>query len=566
MTDYPAGMAASETWTGDDLLNALQFATQWLDHNRDRVNALNVFPIPDGDTGTNMALTMHASVEAADAADDSSSAGSVAKKVAHGALMGARGNSGVILSQMFRGFAAALAERDTIDGHDLARALAGGREMAYRAVMQPVEGTMLTVIRVAADHADKSANQTSALGTVIKDALAGAEEALARTPDMLAILRQAGVIDAGGQGVVHILEGLCRYAHGDTTITETSTTNEIGADMRFLDDISKLHGEDPFGYCTNFMVFGEGIDFERVRADFAAMGTSAVVVGDDTVLKVHIHTHNPGTVLGYAVKLGDLDQIKIDNMALQTGALVEQRQHAKGASMAGAPVQGTDVAERVDGDIGVVAVAAGEGVAVALRSMGVDRVVHGGQTMNPSTQELLDAVTKLPVDQVVILPNNKNVILAANQVKALTHKAVKVIPSRSLPEGLAALAVFQRDSPLDINEQRMTEALQNVQTVEITRAVRDTQLSGVSIVRGNFIGLVDGDVIASGHDLKDIVTKALASVMEHGPELLTIFVGEEATEECTEALVAISRSLMPDVEIEVLDGGQPYYHYLIAVE
>ena len=555
----------SDMWNGAELLDALDFATRWLDHNRDRVNALNVFPIPDGDTGTNMALTMHASLDAARQADSPTSASGVANKLAYGALMGARGNSGVILSQIFRGFAAPIAERDTIDGHDLAKALNGAREMAYKAVMRPVEGTMLTIIRVAAERAAATASRTPSLGTVLREALAGANEALAQTPDMLDILRQAGVVDAGGQGVVHILEGLYRYATGDTTIAEGTSTAAIGAEMRFLDDVTEMHGEDSFGYCTNFMVFGEGIDFDSVRARIAAMGQSVVVVGDDTMVKVHIHTENPGSVLEYGLGLGYLDQIKIDNMTLQTEALTDQRQHAR-EETAPDPASNPDVAESIDGDIGVIAVAAGDGLAAALRSMGADCIVRGGQTMNPSTEDLLRAVRALPVDQVIILPNNKNIVLAANQVADLTEKTVRVVPSRSLPEGLSALAAFNRDAALNVNEQVMTRALDDVHSVEITEAVRDVELNGVTVVRGNLIGLVNGDLVASGPDLTEIVIQTLTSLKHDEPELLTVFVGEDATEDATEALKVTAEEVFPDAEIEVIDGNQPHYRYLIAVE
>lgn len=555
----------SDMWTGEELLDALDFATRWLDHHRDRVNALNVFPIPDGDTGTNMALTMHASLDAARQADNPTSASSVANKLAYGALMGARGNSGVILSQIFRGFAAPIADRDTIDGHDLAKALNGAREMAYKAVMRPVEGTMLTIIRVAAERAAATASRTPSLGTVLRESLAGANEALAQTPDMLDILRQAGVVDAGGQGVVHILEGLYRYANGDTTIAEGTSTAAIGAEMRFLDDVTDMHGEDSFGYCTNFMVFGEGIDFDTVRARIAAMGQSVVVVGDDTMVKVHIHTENPGSVLEYGLGLGYLDQIKIDNMTLQTEALTDQRQHAR-EDTAPDPASNPDVAESIDGDIGVIAVAAGDGLAAALRSMGADCIVRGGQTMNPSTEDLLQAVRALPVDQVIILPNNKNIVLAANQVADLTEKTVRVVPSRSLPEGLSALAAFNRDAALNVNEQVMTRALDDVHSVEITEAVRDVELNGVTVVKGNLIGLVNGDLVASGPDLTEIVIQTLTSLKHDEPELLTVFVGEDATEDATEALKVTAEEVFPDAEIEVIDGNQPHYRYLIAVE
>lgn len=561
MQPHPRGTTPSDMWDGEDLLQALDFATRWLDHNRDAVNALNVFPIPDGDTGTNMALTMHASVDAARTADQPSSAGSVASKLAYGALMGARGNSGVILSQIFRGFATPIADRHTIDGEDLAQALDGAREMAYKAVMRPVEGTMLTIIRAAADAAATSASTTSSLATVLQDALDSSRETLAQTPDMLDILRQAGVVDAGGQGVVHILEGLLRYAQDDTIIDETTSAVPIGAEMSFLDDVAETHGEDAFGYCTNFMVFGERIDFDRTREEISGMGESAVIVGDDTVVKVHIHTENPGSVLEYALKLGHLDQIKIDNMTLQTEELSGQREQAKTES--GAPPEDESPTH---GDIAVIAVAAGEGLASALRSMGADVIVAGGQTMNPSTEQLLQATNSLPVDQVIILPNNKNIIMSAGQVADLTDKTVSVVPSKSIPHGLAALSVFNRDASLDVNQQAMTDALEDIHAVEITEAVRDVELNGVNVVKGNLIGLVDGQLASAGESLETIITSTLSEIDGLDPELLTIFTGEDATEQSTASLQEIASGMFPDAEMEVIEGNQPHYHFLIGVE
>lgn len=557
------GANTRESWSGDALVEAFDFATRWLDLNRDRVNALNVFPIPDGDTGTNMALTMHASTDAASAAADSAGAGDVAGKLAYGALMGARGNSGVILSQIFRGFAARITDRDIIDGQDLAKALDGAREMAYKAVMRPVEGTMLTVIRVAADHAQAASKHTSSLAEVLKAALDGAEKALAETPDLLDILRQANVVDAGGQGVVHILDGLYRYALGDITIDASSSSDQIGAEMSFLDDVAKMHGEDAFGYCTNFMVFGEGIDFDRVRAEIAGMGQSAVVVGDDTVLKVHIHTENPGSMLEYALKLGYLDQIKIDNMTLQTEALTDQREKAKQESSTEPP---SISVTSIDGDTAIIAVAAGEGLAAALRSMGADHIVQGGQTMNPSTEELLKAVRELPVDKVIILPNNKNIVMTANQVVDLAEKEVRVIPSKSVPAGITALAAFNRESTLDDNASTMTAAMEDVQAVEITEAVRDVEINGVNVVQGNLIGLVNGKLVASGEQLVDVASRALETLTDNDPELLTVFVGEEATENGTDVIQACIDEAFPEAEVEIVPGNQPHYQYIIAVE
>lgn len=568
MTTAPVRTTAGHaTWTGKQLLDALSFASRLLGHHRDRVNALNVFPIPDGDTGTNMSLTMNGSLDIAIKAEATDTIGHLADRFAYGALMAARGNSGVILSQIWRGFASGLEGVDVMTGADLGRALDGARDKAYKAVMRPVEGTMLTVIRYAADDAMKKATPESTVADVLEAALKGSRRALEETPQMLDILRQAGVVDAGGQGVVYLLDGMYRYALGNTTIDEESSVEQVGAEMDFLDDVADLHGEDPFGYCTNFMVFGENINFERARDTFNEMGQSVVAVGDDTVVKVHIHTENPGEVLAYALTLGYLDQIKIDNMTLQTEELKGHRAAKNNSNDPDRPTwAGSPIPSEIHGEIGIIAVAAGDGLADALLSMGANLIVMGGQTMNPSTEDLYQAVESLPVDQVIILPNNKNIILAAEQVTSLTEKTVRVIPSRSMPDGLTALASFAFSDDLETNVADMTTAMEDVTSIEITIAVRDVEINGVDVKEGEMIGLVDGDLVAAGPDLNTIVTMTLESVGNGEPELLTVFCGEDATEEHTSALEQLVETTYPDAECEIVTGNQPHYLFIIAVE
>lgn len=568
MTTAPVRTATGHaTWNGQQLLEALSFASQLLGHHRDRVNALNVFPIPDGDTGTNMALTMNGSLDIAIKAEATDTVGHLADRFAYGALMGARGNSGVILSQIWRGFANGLAGVNEMSGADLGNALDAASEKAYKAVMRPVEGTMLTVIRYAAEDAKRRATPGSTVTDVLDAALEGAKRALEQTPDMLDILRQAGVVDAGGQGVVYLLDGMYRYALGNTTIDEESTIEQVGAEMDFLDDINELHGEDPFGYCTNFMVFGEGIDFDTARDTFSAMGQSVVAVGDDTVVKVHIHTENPGEVLAYAVSLGALDQIKIDNMTLQTEELKGQRAQTDTEPDSARPSwAGSDIPTEIHGDIGIIAVAAGGGLAHALVAMGANLIVNGGQTMNPSTEDLYQAVEALPVSEVIILPNNKNIILAAQQIIDLTEKKVRVVPSKSVPDGLSALSAFGFDDDIDANAAGMTTAMDDVISIEITTAVRDVELNGVDIKQGQLIGLMEGDLVSSGEDLKTIVANTLKSLEDAEPELLTVFVGENASEDDTTMLEQLVTDLYPEAEIEVVAGDQPHYLFIVAVE
>ncbi len=547
-------------WSGRAMREAFAFATTWLQHHRDRVNALNVFPVPDGDTGTNMALTMTGAMEALEDLPDDATAAEVAQKLAYGALMGARGNSGVILSQIFRGFANGIGVASQIDGRDLARALDGARETAYKAVMRPVEGTMLTVIRGAADAAHAASETKPGITDVLRAALDGAEVALEGTPQQLDILRQAGVVDAGGQGVVYILEALLRSATGETELpADVPADGAIGGDMAFLDQVEELHGEDAFGYCTNFMVFGEGIDPERERDRIAAMGQSAVIVGDESMLKVHIHVLNPGEVLTYALTLGDLDQIKIDNMSKQTEALSGQR-----AAATSAPA--IDEADRVHGTVGIIAVAAGEGISNALLSLGVTRIVEGGQTMNPSTQELLVAVEESPATELILLPNNKNILMAASQVPELTSKDVRVVPTRSIPAALAALTAFNTDRSLADNVDDMTDAMADIVAVAVTRAVRDVELNGVTVGKGQAIGLINDELRTSGDDDHDIALRTLEEAGLDDPELLTVFVGQGVESDDADRLEAALADRWPDAEIEMHEGGQPHYRYIISAE
>ena len=553
---------SQSVWGGTELRDAFTFAGTLIDHHRDHINALNVFPVPDGDTGTNMALTIHGALESLEDLGPNATASDVASKLAYGALMGARGNSGVILSQIFRGFSNGLGNSREIDGRDLARAIDAARETAYKAVMRPVEGTMLTVIRGAAEAASAASESQAGIVNILTAAHQGSQRALDGTPDQLDILRQAGVVDAGGQGVVYILEALLRSATGDTDIAPGDVPNEpIGGDMAFLDMVDETHGEDAFGYCTNFMVFGDAIDAERSRDEIAAMGQSAVIVGDETMLKVHIHTTNPGEVLAYAVQLGDLDQIKIDNMSRQTETLSSQRKTATEQVRPEPPSE-----ERLHGTLAIIAVAAGEGISEALLSLGVSTIIQGGQTMNPSTQDLLAAVEESAATEVILLPNNKNIIMAANQVSELTDKTVRVVRTPSIPAGLSALTAFNTDQALDENVEDMAEAMQDTIAIAITRAVRDVELNGISVTSGQTIGLINDDLVTAGDDELKVVMETFALSDADDPELLTVFIGENVAEEESERLEHALAESWPDAEVEMHNGGQPHYRYIISAE
>lgn len=550
-------------WDGEALREAFTFAASLLLHHREHINALNVFPVPDGDTGTNMSLTMTGALEAVEELDKDAGAVDVAAKLAYGALMSARGNSGVILSQIFRGFASGLGSGEQIDGRDIARALEGSRDTAYKAVMRPVEGTMLTVIKAAATGAISASSKRAAVQDALSSAHAAASTALEKTPEQLDILRQAGVVDAGGQGVVYLLEALMRSANGQTDLLDAVEHDRYDGDMTFLDMVDDTHGEDAFGYCTNFMIFGTDIDVERCRDDIAAMGQSAVIVGDESMLKVHIHSLNPGEILEYAVRLGEIDQIKIDNMTKQTEALAANRNPKP--SILSKSAQGDSQVD-LHGSLAIIAVAAGKGISNALRSLGVTKVISGGQSMNPSTQELLAAAESCDGSEVIVLPNNKNIVMAANQVDALTSKTVRVVPSRSIPAGLAALSAFNTDQRLDWNLEHMTSAMDSVAAISITRAVRNVELSGVNVSEGQSIGLVNDRLVASGDSEPDTVIETLSAAEIDDPELITVFVGEQVASADSGDVHARLSERWPDAEIEMHDGGQPHYRYIISAE
>ncbi|HEV2127298.1 MAG TPA: DAK2 domain-containing protein [Thermomicrobiales bacterium] len=555
--------SSQAVWNGQALRDAFTFASALIQRNRDRVNQLNVFPVPDGDTGTNMALTMTGALEVLEDLPETATASEVANRVAYGALMGARGNSGVILSQIFRGFANGLNGVTELSGGDLAKALDGARETAYKAVMRPVEGTMLTVIRGAAEGASEAAKTHRSVTEVLRAAHEAAQVALDGTPQQLDILRQAGVVDAGGQGVVIILEALLRSATGDTELPTMEEAGAVGGDMAFLDMVEETHGEDTFGYCTNFMVLGSDIDAEKARDEIAAMGESAVIVGDDSMLKVHIHTLDPGGVLQYGIRLGELDQIKIDNMSKQTETLQSQR--AGTLTQNGAPPPEPE-GEQLHNDLAIIVVAAGEGISTALRSLGATSIVQGGQTMNPSTQELLAAVEDSAAEEIILLPNNKNIHMAANQVAELSEKTVRIVPTRSIPAALAALTAFNTDQSLDENVDDMAEAMTDTTAIAITRAVRDAEISGIAVATGQTIGLINDELAAAGDDELQVVLDTFERANVDDPELLTIFVGESVPDDEAETLQERLGETWPDAEIEMHNGGQPHYRYIISAE
>jgi DAK2 domain fusion protein YloV len=546
---------------GAGLLRALHAGLGWLERNVASVNALNVFPVPDGDTGTNMFLTMKAAYTAAAEGGEGGdrAVSDVAARAAYGALMGARGNSGVILSQVFRGIAKALEGRATLDGALLAAAFAESSAMAYKAVMKPVEGTLLTVSRGAAEAAGRAAGEGADVLGVLDAGLNGARATLERTPEMLPLLKEAGVVDAGGQGYVVILEGMRLHMTGRNVEMEAMPETAAAGTMAFdVAAMQEQHGADDYGYCTNFLLAaapGTTLDYPTIRATLAEMGHSAVIVGDEQFVKAHIHTVDPGALLSYAVRFGSLSQIKIDNMDAQVGALdgpVARPRAAKTQE----PVSG----------VSVVAVAAGEGLSEVLRGLGAAEIVRGGQTMNPSTQELYDAIAAAPTDEVIVLPNNGNVILTAQQAASMAKKRVRVVPTKSIPQGIAALSAFTFSEDLGTNAADMEEAAKGTRTGEVTRAVRDATIGGVAVKSGEIIGLLDDVLTISGTESAAVTLDLLAAMHAEKAELITLYAGAEVSSDEAAAIGARVQEHYPEAAVEIVDGGQPHYDYILSVE
>ncbi len=546
------------TCDGPGLKRLVAAGLAWLEQNFESVNQLNVFPVPDGDTGTNMLLTMRAAYGEV-AANASPDVGVITDKVAYGAIMGSRGNSGTILSQLFRGFAQGVAGQHEFDA---ALAVVGAQEavkMAYKAVQTPVEGTILTVAREAAEEAEAAARDTSDLRVILERAVARAKAAVARTPDLLPILKKAGVVDSGGQGLALILEGMLRYMNGDTLTATGIGSGEAMSLQQVLQSPDALG----YGYDVQYILHGKNLDLDAVRAAIGRMGDSMVVVGDPSMIKVHIHVHDPGIPLSYGISLGVLTDVVVENMQEQSKDYIAMRAGEQPGPAEPAPVVN-------EGDIAVVAVAPGEGLRRVFRDLGASVIISGGQTMNPSTEELLNAVQSLPTDKVIILPNNENIILTAGQAATLANaggrQRVVVIPTRTIPQGITAMLSFTPDGDFDGVVEAMQEARNNVVTGEVTTATRSVELEGVKVEAGQVIGLLDGTLAVSGHDLPTVVRLLLDRMNARDHEVITMYYGDHVAEDEANQLVGDLRAHFPDQEFDVIRGGQPYYHYILSAE
>ncbi len=543
-------MRQVDSINGQELREMLATATNWLEKSASDIDALNVFPVPDGDTGTNMLLTMRSSMEESHRVTESS-ASAVAQAIARGALMGARGNSGVILSQIWRGLAQGLEDKKSFDASDLAEALQQASTMAYKGISNPVEGTILTVIKDTATAAQAQASNNGDLILVMEAIVNAANESVANTPTLLPVLRAAGVVDAGGQGLYTILEGALRYLRGEVEQMQFRKPQMIASNVPQPVRLPQMAAaeEVPYGYCTEFLLKGEGFDPDRIKTRLKKKGQSLIVVGDETTVRVHIHTLDPGSVIRYGISLGTMHQVSIRNMDEQHQDFLEMQKERAPAV-----------------DIATIAVASGDGLADIFTSLGVTAIVPGGQTMNPSTKDLLQAVKLVAQDKVIILPNNKNIVLTAEQVQSLTDKRIEVVPTRTIPQGVVALLAFDYEADFETNARLMREAKSAVKTIEITRAVRSTQLDGLSIRKKQAIGLLDGDLLAAGNDTTEVINKILAKLDLKEAGIITIYYGADTEPTEAEQVSAGIREQYPQLQVEVVQGGQPYYNYIVSIE
>ncbi len=547
------------TVSGQGLKRLVKASLSWLRHHQQAINALNVFPVPDGDTGTNMLLTMQSAwAEIEHSPEDH--IGRLAHAVAHGALMGARGNSGVILSQLWRGFARALSDIRVLTANDMARALREGSDTAYKGVVKPVEGTILTVADEIAKACSDAAQGTDDLVLILETMVARGKEAVARTPTQLPILKQAGVVDAGGQGYFIILEGMLRYLLGETV--DIDQTLAVSVDLPAAREpqpaqpIGMLEAEG-YGYDVQFIIVGHKLDVSTVRETISAMGQSALIVGDSEIVKVHIHVPDPGVPISYGVKLGSLRDVVVEDMQAQYQEYIMGRTEA--------PVIAPP-ATIEPGQIATITVAPGNGLARVFSSLGASVVIPGGQTMNPSTEQFLQAIETLPTERVILLPNNGNVVMTARQAAELSPKHVQVVPTRSIPQGIAAQLAFNIQMDMPANITAMETAANNVQTGEVTVATRAIEINGLQVNAGQIIGLLDDNLSASGHTVEQVVWQLLDQMNVQSREIVTLYYGEEISSQQAEALAKAIRERFPSQEVEVVEGGQPHYHYILSAE
>ncbi|WP_077622059.1 DAK2 domain-containing protein [Sediminibacillus massiliensis] len=549
------------TIDGTTFAQMVLLGAKHLSNNAKMIDSLNVFPVPDGDTGTNMNLSMTSGAEEVKN-QTSEHAGLVAQALAKGLLMGARGNSGVILSQLFRGFAKGIEDKAELTSKDFAVGFETGVNTAYKAVMKPVEGTILTVAKDAAAKASESAEETEDIVAFLEKVLEEAKSSLKRTPELLPVLKEVGVVDSGGQGLVTIYEGLLASLKGeqlpDSSDTDVSIDDMVNAEHHKMAQDFMNTEDIEFGYCTEFMVKLEEaklkehpFDEDTFRNELGEHGDSLLVVSDDEIVKVHIHAEYPGDVLTLGQQFGSLINLKIENMREQHTSIVGNKAQSKPADKA---------------EYGIVTVAMGDGLKKLFESLGATVVIQGGQTMNPSTKDITDAIMEANARNILILPNNKNIVMAAEQAAELAEENVVVVPTKTIPQGMSALLAFFPEAGLDGNKQNMLDASKQVKTGQITYAVRDTQIDGMTIENGNFMGLADGAIIATNKDKVETAKRLLDGMISEEDEIITILQGEDASDQEMEALEAYLEENFEDIEVEIHQGNQPIYSYIFAVE
>ena len=553
-------MVSIHSVNGSLLTQMILSGAHHLSNNADKIDALNVFPVPDGDTGTNMNLSMTSGVNEVKQ-NESDNASAVANALAKGLLMGARGNSGVILSQIFRGFAKGMGSKETLDAKDFAEAFDAGVATAYKAVMKPVEGTILTVAKDAARAAVEAAETETEIIALMEKILSEAKASLKRTPDLLPVLKEVGVVDSGGQGLVTIYEGFLAALKGEELPEDTGIEMEelINAEHHKVTQDFMDTSEIVYGYCTEFMVKFEDdklqnnpYDEEKFRQELSEFGDSLLVVSDDEIVKVHVHSERPGDCLTLGQRFGSLINMKIENMREQHSAIVGKKEK--------------DNKPKQKSEYAVVTVAMGNGLKTLFESLGVTVVIEGGQTMNPSTQDIADAITSANAKKVIVLPNNKNIQMAAEQAAELSEADVAVVPTRTIPQGISAMLVFDPEVDLVSNQQTMESASKEVKTVQITYAVRYTQIDGITIEKDHFMGIEDGKIITSHESKQEAVKLLLNKLITEDDEILTILYGEDISQEEVDEIEAFVEENFEDVEIEIHNGEQPIYSYIFSVE
>lgn len=532
-----------------------------LQNNKDLIDKLNVFPVPDGDTGTNMSLTIsYAMQELAKVENDDIT--EIGKSLSKGSLMGARGNSGVILSQIIRGIAKSIEGKEKLSTQDLAKAFKNGSDTAYKAVIKPIEGTILTVVRESGEYALKLAARETDIVRFMSLLVKESNASLKRTPDLLKNLKDAGVVDSGGKGLVCIYEGMYECLRGNSI--EKMDKSSDAASSTLVHAGGNISTEDiKFQYCTEFILESNKVEDTKIRDIMLNYGDSLAVVGDDGVIKVHVHTNEPGKVLQEALAYGQLLTIKIENMKMQhENTLLEIGKEDEQIALS----RSSEVEAEPEKEFGFIATSMGDGLANIFKDFGVDNVIEGGQTMNPSTEDFMKAIEGINAKNIFILPNNSNIIMAANQAKDLSEKNIIVIPTKNTPQGFSALVNFNTEASAEENEEAMLEALNSVKSGQVTFAVRDTVMNDIDVKEGNIIGLAEGKLQQAGEDVEETTSKLIDNLVDEDTAIITLFYGEDVTEGQASALGNILEAKYEDIDIELYYGGQPLYYYLISVE